>query len=121
MQDRILGPLTMVQFLYAIIGGGLCYSIFMTVPRPLSYVFVVPLALFTFALSFLKVNERPFLDFFLAAINYYSTPKKRIWHHHAADNLSVTIFEAKAKKSEVQTKHISHEKIEELAGKLDQT
>jgi hypothetical protein len=118
MQDRIVGPLTMVQFVYAVIGGGLCYSIFMTIPRPYSYLLILPVAAFTVAIVFIKVNERPFINFFLAMIDFFSRPKKRVWRHGSTDNLRVVIYRQRSE-PKYQHKEVSPEKIKELAQKLD--
>ena len=57
MQDRILGPLTMVQFIYAVVGGGFCYAIYMSpIPKPYSFILIVPVALLVLALDFLKIK-----------------------------------------------------------------
>ncbi len=118
MQDRIIGSLTMVQFIYAIIGFGLCYSIFMTIPKPYSYFLLIPTAALTVAIVFIKVNERPFLNFMLSAIDFLSRPKKRVWHHQQTDNLKVIIYKA-AKNQQYRQKQVSREQMEELASRLD--
>jgi len=122
MQDRIIGPLTMVQFVYAVVGGGLCYGIFMSgIPSPFNIIIIVPIALFVAALIFLKINERPFLDFFLAMIEYTSQPKQRIWHHQNMPDLTVEVYPAKktAAGPPVQSKRITREEIADLAHRLD--
>lgn len=118
IQDRIIGPLSMVQFIYVVIGFGLCYSIFMTIPGPFSYLLIFPTAALTIAIVFIKVNERPFLNFFLSAINFFSKPKKRVWHHQNANNLKVVIYKTR-KEQQYHQKEVSHEQMEELAQKLD--
>ncbi len=121
MQDRIIGPLTMIQFLYAVVGLGFCYGIYMTVPSPISVVLIVPGAMLTVALVFIKINERPFLDFLLAAVQFMSNPKQRIWHHQYVDNLRVVIYSPQKAKSSLadQSKSVSKEEIKQLAQKLD--
>jgi hypothetical protein len=122
MQDRILGPLTMIQFIYAVVGGGFCYAIYMSpIPKPFSYVLIIPIALLVLALDFLKINERPFLDFLLSVLQFTSVPRQRLWHHEDLPDLKVEVFEPpKAKAPVAHNKHISREEIENLAQKLDQ-
>lgn len=120
MQDRIIGPLTMVQFVYAVIGFGLCYVIFSAVPSPFSFVLIIPLATFVVCLDFVKINERPFLDFFLAAIAYMGAPKQRVWHQGNDSDMSIEIYHAEKKTgSEFQHKTVTHEQIAAVAGKTD--
>lgn len=121
MQDRILGPLTMVQFIYAVIGSGICYAIFSTVPKPFSFVLIMPIALFVLALIFLKINERPFLDFLFSLSAFMTAPKSRVWHHDVASNLSVEVYQSKPtnQNNNIQTKQFTHEQIQEMAKRID--
>jgi len=120
MQDRIIGPLTMVQFIYAVIGGGVCYSIYSAVPAPFSYIIILPIALFVICLDFVKINERPFLNFFLAAIQYASAPKQRVWHQGSGSDLRVEIYHAKVEEAQTFTsKNISRSQITAIANKVD--
>jgi hypothetical protein len=79
MEDRIVGPLTMVQFVTVMIGGGLVYLSY-TVLTPSTFWFVaIPVAIVTLALAFLKVNDQPFPKFAASAMLFIVRPKKRIW------------------------------------------
>lgn len=120
MQDRIIGPLTMIQFVYAVIGFGLCYAIVMSgVPAPLSYVLAAPIALFVICLDFVKINERPFMTFFAAALTFMFMPKQRFWHQGDDSTLDVEIYHVGSREVIQQHKDISHEEIETLAKKID--
>lgn len=119
MQDRIIGPLTMVQFIYAVVGFGTCYAIFMSIPRPFSYFLIVPIALFVLCLDFVKVNERPFLDFFISAIEYAFAPKQRVWHQGESTDFTIDIYEPQSNQREVKTKYIDHAQIESMAQSAD--
>lgn len=121
MQDRILGPLTMIQFIYAVIGGGICYAIYMSsIPKPFSYFLIVPVAMFVAAMDFLKINERPFLDFLISVLEFSSVPKQRIWHHEQMPDLRVEIYKANKQTGPIiQSKNVSREEITALAEKLD--
>lgn len=122
MQDRILGPLTMVQFIYAVIGGGVCYAIFSTVHAPYSYFIIAPLALFVLAMIFLKINERPFFNFLVSAIEFQTSPKKRFWHHEAhSSNFDIELTKSQSNQTvNTPTKTFSHEQIKNIAQRVDQ-
>lgn len=122
MQDRIIGPLTMLQFMYAVIGGGFCYGIIMSgIPKILAYLIAIPIGLFVAAMIFLKINERPFLDFFLSVIEYSSTPKQRLWHHENSADLNVEVYKPKIdnKTPAVVAKNYSRQDIQKLAKEID--
>lgn len=122
MQDRIIGPLTMLQFLYAVIGGGFCYGIIMSgMPKVLAFIIAIPVGLFVAAMIFLKINERPFLDFFLSVLEYSSAPKQRLWHHENSADLNVEIYKPKVTSKITMTpaKNYSRQDIKDLANKID--
>ena len=121
MQDRILGPLTMIQFIYAVVGGGFCYGIYSSVASPFSYLIIIPLALFILALIFLKINERPFLQFLKSILEFSSAPKQRVWRHQSDSDLEIEVYKTRQKTGlKVQNKKISQKEISELAKRIDQ-
>lgn len=121
IQDKILGPLTMIQFIYAVVGGGICYAIYMSMPKPFSYFLVMPIALFVVALIFLKINERPFLDFIISVLEFSSAPKKRMWHHTDMPDLQVQIYHVQNSNGPaIQAKVVSKEQISAIARQLDE-
>lgn len=120
MPDRIVGPLTMIQFIYAVIGGGFCYVIYQSIPAPASYVLILPILLFVICLDFVKINERPFLNFFLSAIEFLNSPKKRIWQQGDGSNLSIEIYKAEKGIANTSEKSISREEIEVYAKNIDE-
>ncbi|MCX6806749.1 MAG: PrgI family protein [Candidatus Berkelbacteria bacterium] len=79
MADRIVGPLTLIQFLYLLVGGILVYLFWNVFDKiiaiPLS-ILVGPIFL---ALAFLKINDQPFPRMVIAGIAYFLSPKDRIW------------------------------------------
>ncbi len=122
MQDRILGPLTMLQFVYAVVGGGFAYVTFMSVPSPLGPLLGILIAMFTAAMIFLKINERPFLHFLLSLLAFMGRPRMRVWQREES-GMDVQVYKNPAKEStvKVETKHITKEQIERLAENLDAT
>jgi hypothetical protein len=119
IQDRIIGPLTMVQFVYAVIGFGSCYGIYNAVPAPLSFFLIVPIALFVVCLDFVKINERPFLSFFTAAIAFASEPKQRFWHQGEDSDLKVEIYSEEKATTNFKHKDISRDEMIAAAKAVD--
>jgi hypothetical protein len=120
MQDRILGPLTMLQFVYAVVGGGLAYTTFMAVPSPFGPVLGIIVAMFTLAMVFLKINERPFSHFLSSLFAFMGKPRMRVWHREES-GIEVEIYKNPSKQSSthVEPKHITKEQMEKLAKTLD--
>lgn len=81
MEDKIIGPLTLIQFLYILGGGVVNYLLFMAFGSS-SFIFwllALPIAIVALALAFLKIQDQPLLYFIKAGLIYLQNPKKRIW------------------------------------------
>ncbi|PIP51133.1 hypothetical protein COX11_00140, partial [Candidatus Berkelbacteria bacterium CG23_combo_of_CG06-09_8_20_14_all_41_73] len=120
IEDRIVGPLTMVQFVYAVVGGGAAYLLLNTMPSPLNWILAIPVAIFTFLIVFVKVNGRPFGNFLKNLLIYTSSPKTRIWHK-GESNVRVEIYQPRvAKTTDLYAgKRYSKAEIEKVAEIID--
>jgi hypothetical protein len=86
IEDKIVGPFTMKQFLYMMVGGFILYgwwnfSNTFSSPDPLVIFMVVglPVGLLTISLAMVKINDRPFEYFLLNMFRFLVTPKQRKW------------------------------------------
>lgn len=123
MQDRIIGPLTLGQFFYLLFGGLIIYVLFSKlVLTGFSFVFwilAIPIGLFSFAMAFIKVQDRPFPVFIMALIKYSRLPRARVWQHYWApvNNTKPAPVKKEGKKTR---KQIDIAKVSELASVLDE-
>lgn len=85
VQDKIIGPLTVTQFLYIL--GGVAALFVLWIISPSIQVFLIPavptLGLFA-ALAFAKFNGRQFSSFLWSAIHYVVRPRVRLWRREFA-------------------------------------
>lgn len=86
LEDKIVGPFTMKQFLYLLVGGSICYgwwnyaSTFIS-PSPVAVFLPVggPVGILAFCLALVKINDRPFEFFILNMFKFLFSPKQRKW------------------------------------------
>ncbi len=84
LEDKIVGPFTMKQFAY-LMGGGLLiyaiYQVFLPYENNVIYTVIValPVAFLALALTFIKINDRPFEKFIVNYFQFLFSPKRRIW------------------------------------------
>lgn len=84
LEDKIVGPFTMKQFAY-LMGGGLLiyaiYQIFLPYENGIIYtvILALPVAFLALALTFIKINDRPFEKFIVNYFQFLFSPKRRIW------------------------------------------
>ncbi len=79
IESKIFGPLTFKQFIYLAGGAGISFLIYVSLPFFIAVMFIVPVAAFVIALSFYKVNNRPFIKITESALRYFTAPKIYIW------------------------------------------
>jgi hypothetical protein len=125
LEDKIVGSLTLRQFLYLLIGGSLDYAIFRKLAVPggnpsLAIFLCLPIGLFTIALVFLKVQERPFGEFIAALIWFSIRPRQRVWHRETLNDQPVITQEAKKnEEKKIAKKDLDVNKLHSLAATLD--
>ena len=80
VEDKIFGPLTLKQFIYVAGGAGMCVVLFVLIPW--WYVSVIPIiivAIFSLALAFYKINNKPFITIVEAGAKYFFNSKLYVW------------------------------------------
>ncbi|TAK89092.1 PrgI family protein [Patescibacteria group bacterium] len=81
-EDKILGPLSLKQFIYALIGlawGFLTFALFRQV-IVLWVLIGIPPALFLLALGLYQKEDQPLETFVIAIFQFLVRPKTRLWH-----------------------------------------
>jgi hypothetical protein len=122
MEDRIVGPLTLIQFTILVLGGGLSFLIFTSslLPSPLTLILAVAFALVTISIALGKFNDQPLYRFFRFIISYIITPKTRIWHKTGLEiQLVRPSNHAVNQNQHKQAKQVSKEDIQRLSVVLD--
>lgn len=81
VEDKLVGPLTLRQFLYLAGSAGLCVVFFTYLPFFLAFVLALPVAGLGAALSFYKINGKPLIDVIEAGFNYYTSKRLMLWKY----------------------------------------
>lgn len=123
VQDKIIGPLTVTQFLYILGGVGTLFIFWIIAPS--IQIFLIPavptIGLFA-ALAFAKFNGRQFSAFLWSAIQYVIRPKIRWWRREfAVREVRTDLRSAKkaAPKEALVGKRVSVSHLRHLAHVLD--
>ena len=81
VESKIVGPLTLKQFIYIAGAGGLCVVCFSYLPIVAALLISALIIGFAAALAFYKVNGKPFINVVEAGFNYYVGAKFFLWKH----------------------------------------
>lgn len=79
IEDKLFGPLTFKQFAYLAGGAGMIFIAYKLLPFFIAIIFIIPIAIFALALTFYKINGKPFAFYVQAAINYSTKNKLYVW------------------------------------------
>ena len=106
MEDKIVGPFTMKQFLYLLVCGALIYGWWSFlqsnyVDFTIEFVVVaIPIGLFGFALALVKINDRPFEFFILNLLRFIISPKQCKWQEGFREKAVIILDKNEKKKEE---------------------
>ncbi len=121
LEDKIVGPLTLIQFLYVLGGGVIIYLLYLSLNmRFLFWVLAIPIGIIAASLAFLKIQDQPLSHFIKAGLIYLSQPKKRLWQRAGLVKPVVFAVAKKEKKIIAPPKRkIEKSELEQLAQMLD--
>jgi hypothetical protein len=126
-EDKLIGPLSLRQFIYVIIGvvwAGLMFFILRpnNSPSPavnytIMAVLIIPITGFFLLLGFGKRQEQSFEKYFVALVRFYFVPRVRVWDK---DLSTVELIREEAAAPEIITeKNVSKSSLEQLALVMD--
>lgn len=126
-EDKLVGPLTLKQFLYVLGGTALIFATWQY--HLTGYLFFIEFILISLVISvlmltlaFVKINGRPFIIFLSNAFIYIFAPKQRFWsRHNHISTKKLKIADTALSPTKLQTNEgeIAYGKLEKLARILD--
>lgn len=122
LEDRIIGPLTLKQFLYLAFAGALLFVFWFLFAFYIWIIIAVPIMALAATFAFLKINDRPFVYFFLSLLRYLAKPKLYIFSSapgKAAPSSPIKEKIEAATPAPREEKKITPSKLKELALNLD--
>lgn len=79
IEDKVVGPLTLKQFMYLAGGAGMAFVAYKFLPLFIAIFVIAAVAGLSLALSFYKINNKPFIDLLESAFSFYTGEKLYIW------------------------------------------
>jgi hypothetical protein len=107
VEDKIFGPFTFKQFIYMIGGIALSYVIYRFIPSLIfSAVPIIVVLVFSAALAFYRVNNRPFINVLESAFRYSVGAKLYLWKKDDKKQAAMVVAQMN------QQIHAGHEAVE---------
>ncbi len=97
VEPKIIGPITLRQFMICLVGSGLIYLVYISSDTALFVFLTSIIAMVAGALAFLKINGMPMHFFLLNFIQTCKRSKVRIWNKRLTKSDIKTIVSSRAK------------------------
>lgn len=124
VESKVIGPLSVKQFIYIAGTGGLCVFYFFYLTTIPALLLAVPTIALGVSLAFYKINGKPFIEMLEAGFNFYVGDKFYLWEHKeptAKDSIAAATAAAaeNATQTPIGTPKLTRGKLSELAWSLD--
>lgn len=120
VEDKIFGPLTLKQFLYLAGGVGAAVALYIYIPyKIIAVILIIPIVGFALALTFYKINNRPFIDVVQSFFYYYIGSKLYLWRKAEKKPVSQLKDQIQGIKSLISVPKMSGSKLKDLTWSLD--
>jgi hypothetical protein len=117
IEDKIIGPLTIKQFVYLAGGAGMSFIAYRLLPLLLALPAIAVIIVLSLALAFYKVNNRNFIDFLESIFFFYTKGRLYIWKKEPQKVEPQKVATPAA--PEVFVPKLSESKLKDLAWSLD--
>lgn len=122
-EPKIVGPLTLRQFAYITIPGGICFALYFIVSPLLFYAACIVLMPIGLALAFLKVDNIPLPSLIVNFFKYSISPKMYLWGKiglkEQVFEKSVKIKEEKIAEDELPLKINGESRLKRIKTKIE--
>ena len=120
VEDKILGPISVRQFIVLIIGTGLIFAAYRFADFSLFILEAFFIVVLTLAFAFLRVNGRPFQFFLINFLQTLKRPKLRIWLQESSRiSTQMPKISRKHKEAPLEKLSLSSSRLAELALVVD--
>lgn len=117
VEDKIFGPLTLKQFIYIAGGGATAFLLWNYLPLYISIFLIIPVAALTVALTFYKINNKPFIFMIEAGFKYIIGAKLYLWKKEPKK--VATRDAEKSENASIYIPKLSDSKLKDMTWSLD--
>ncbi len=119
VEDKILGPITVRQFVILLVDTGLMFVFYKLFDFTLFLAIGLPVTGFCLVLAFVRIGGQPFHFFLLSILSMIKISKVRIWQGNAKLIMDVDYAAKKKEETVIQVKNFDVSRINELSKTVD--
>jgi len=122
IEDKIIGPFTLKQFLYLAVGAFVIFILFKLLNFIVFIILAVPIAAICLALAFVRVNQQPLMNVVKNFFRFLRKPDFYIWKKPEPKKFIEEKLDTQIIKKEPINKKeriIPREKLQEISWKIE--
>lgn len=120
IEDRVVGPLTIKQFLYLLAGAASGFIFYFTFQFLFFVIIMIPVTVISLSFAFLTVNGQSFPKIVFSALNFYMKPRLFVWQNIGAGIIKkAQVSGAGQANTDPSIPRPSQNRLSELAWSLD--
>lgn len=119
VEDKIIGPFTFKQFLYLAGSLGLAYGLYRFVPPIISIPIGLAIIGLGAALTFFKVNGKPFVFTLQAFVSFVTQSKLYIWKKEVSQKKQKEVSQEQTQESVSSIPKLTESQLSDLSWSLD--
>jgi len=86
IEDKVIGPFTIKQFLYIVAAAGILFVLFKLLNIVIFLILAIPITALTFALAFIKIHNQPFINVIKNFLGFLRKPDFYVWRKPVAES-----------------------------------
>ncbi len=119
VEDKIIGPLTLKQFIYLLLAGGLLFLLFNILKFGIFIIVAIPITIFTLLLAFYKIGNQKFSQFVVNLLGFVTKPNIYTWKKSAPTRPEEEPMPKIIKKAKVSEQPPMESKLKEIGWKIE--
>lgn len=119
VEDKILGPITVRQFVILLVDTGLMFVFYKLFDFTLFLALAIPVTGFMMILAFVRIGGQPFHFFLLSILSMLKISRVRIWQGNAKVIMDLDYSAKKEEEVVVKIKNFDAARISELSKTVD--
>jgi xanthosine utilization system XapX-like protein len=119
IEDKVIGPLTIKQFLYLLIAGVIVFIIYKILNLFATIIIAIPIISIAVALAFVKVGNQPFMNLLKNFFSFIRKPDFYVWKKPIGKTPEKTPEIIKKTPSSTKIKPKAKENLQDLGWKVE--
>jgi len=122
IEDKIIGPLTLKQFLYLAVGAFVVFILYKLLSFYIFLILAIPVAAICLSLAFIRINQQPLMNTVKNFFRFLRKPDFYIWKKPEAKKFIEEKIDTQIIKKESINKReriIPREKLQEIGWKIE--